>query len=283
MQKQLKTFEHQDFGKLHVIEIDGQPWFVGREIAGILGYGEGKKSSSALNNAVNKHVDTEDKGVTKMVTPGGRQNVVIINESGLYILILSSKLPQAKAFKRWVTSEVLPCIRKYGAYATPDTLENFKGNPQFAEALIDALAEEHSKNVALEGRVEELTPKAHYCDVVLLSDQAIPTSVIAKDYGMTAMFLNSLLHDLDIQYKVGGTWVLYHTHANKGYMKSRTFYKPGGDSVIHGYWTQLGRQFIYDSLALVGILPLAELEGPAQEVAAVVRHELNGYCDEFYD
>jgi len=261
----LQTFEHQDFGKVRVIEIDGQPWFVGREIAGILGYGEGKKSSSALNNAVNVHVDAEDKGVTKLMTPGGRQNVVIINESGLYSLILSSKLSQAKSFKRWVTSEVLPCIRRHGAYATKDTLENFKGNPQFAEALIDALAEEHSKNVALANKVNELSPRAHYCDMVLLSDQAIPTSIIAKDYGMTAMYLNSLLYDLGIQYKVGGTWVLYQAYANKGYMKSRTFYKPAGESVIHGYWTQKGRQFIYDALALVGILPLAELEELTRE------------------
>jgi len=111
----LQIFNNPEFGDIRIVKIDGEPWFVGKDIAEALGYGRGKSST----NAVKDHVDDEDKGVTKMVTPGGLQPMIIINESGLYSLILSSKLPNARKFKRWVTSEVLPAIRKTGHYETP--------------------------------------------------------------------------------------------------------------------------------------------------------------------
>ena len=103
---------HPEFGNLRGLTIDGEPWFVGKDVAAALGYGNGK----SLANAVAKHVAVEDKGVTEMMTPGGKQKMTIINESGLYSLILSSKLESAKAFKHWVTAEVLPTIRKTGGY-----------------------------------------------------------------------------------------------------------------------------------------------------------------------
>ncbi len=111
----IQVFSNPEFGEIRTIEQDGEPWFVGKDVAAALGYGEGK----SLANAVADHVEAEDKGVTEMVTPGGRQKMTIINESGLYSLILSSKLPKAKEFKRWVTSEVLPSIRKTGSYTVP--------------------------------------------------------------------------------------------------------------------------------------------------------------------
>ena len=106
MNSNLMIFENPEFGELRSLRMNGEPWFVGRDVAMALGYGKGK----SLNNAVSKHVDDEDKGVTEMMTPGGKQNVIIINESGLYALVLSSKLERAKKFKRWVTAEVLPSI-----------------------------------------------------------------------------------------------------------------------------------------------------------------------------
>lgn len=109
----LQIFSNSEFGNIRTVTIDGEPWFVGKDIAEALGYGKGK----SLNNAVATHVDEEDKGVTEMMTPGGKQNLIIINESGLYSLILSSKLPNAKKFKHWVTSEVLPALRKNGTYS----------------------------------------------------------------------------------------------------------------------------------------------------------------------
>ena len=104
---ELKIWENQEFGVLRVIEQDGEPWMVGKDVAQALGYGEGK----SLANAVANHVDPEDKGVTELMTPGGKQKMVVINESGLYSLVLSSKLPGAKRFRRWVTGEVLPSMR----------------------------------------------------------------------------------------------------------------------------------------------------------------------------
>jgi len=254
MNSTLQIFEHKDFGKVRTVTINGEPWFVAKDVTQALGY---KNSPDALK----KHVDAEDRRVLQKSQNATfdipTRGLSIINESGLYCLALSSKLPQAKTFRRWVTSVVVPSIRKHGAYATPDTLEQMMGNPQFTEALIDALAEEHSKNVKLTNQVAELAPRAHYCKMVLLSGGAIPVSVIAKEYGMSAMVFNSLLHDLGIQYKVGGCWVLYQAYANKGYMKTRTFYKLSGDSIIHSYWTQKGREFLYNTLAFADVFPLS--------------------------
>ena len=115
---ELQIFENPAFGKIRTLEIDGEPWMVGKDVAVALGYSQGKSPTNAIAN----HVDPEDKGVTEMMTPGGIQQITIINESGLYSLILSSKLPTAKEFKHWVTSEVLPAIRKRGAYGKPRAL-----------------------------------------------------------------------------------------------------------------------------------------------------------------
>ena len=112
---ELKIFNNEEFGKIRTVTIDNEPWFVGKDVAEALGYGKGK----SLNNAINNHVDNEDKGVTEMMTPGGEQKMTTINESGLYALIFGSKLESAKRFKHWVTSEVLPTLRKTGSYEMP--------------------------------------------------------------------------------------------------------------------------------------------------------------------
>ena len=135
MENQITVFASDKFGDVRIVQIGNEPWFVGKDIATALGYGEGK----SLANAVANHVDVEDKGVTKMMTPGGKQNVTIINESGLYALILSSKLPQAKEFKHWVTHEVLPSIRKHGAYLTDNALQEARTSPDFLMQLATQL------------------------------------------------------------------------------------------------------------------------------------------------
>ena len=147
---EMKLFENPEFGAIRTVEVGGEPWFVGRDVAMALGYGKGK----SLNNAVSKHVDDEDKGVTEMMTPGGKQNVIIINESGLYALVLSSKLERAKKFKRWVTSEVLPSIRKHGAYMTSDTIDKMINSPEFGIKLLTALRDEQDKRKALETELD---------------------------------------------------------------------------------------------------------------------------------
>lgn len=129
------VFDNPDFGSIRTVEIDGEPWLVGKDVAAALGYGKGK----SLANAISNHVDSEDKGVTELMTPGGMQKMTIINESGLYSLILSSKLPDAKKFKRWVTSEVLPSIRKTGGYAVPTTEKTLADLTAAVELLTERL------------------------------------------------------------------------------------------------------------------------------------------------
>ena len=247
----MQVFENTEFGKVRVVEIDGQPWFIGKDVADILGYTNSRK-------ALITHVDTEDKLAYRFVTSGQNRSMTAINESGLYSLILSSKLPQAKAFKRWITSEVLPAIRKHGAYITEETLEKMLGSNEFAKSLLDALAEEYVRNSVLLGKVEELAPKAVYCDTVLQCRDAIPVSLIAKDYGMSAITFNKLLHQLGIQYRAAGTWLLYQKYTGWGYTQTRTYRVDEKVSAIHTCWTQKGRLFLYETLKNCGIIPLIE-------------------------
>lgn len=161
----LMIFKNEEFGEIRSIEINNEPYFVGKEIAEILGYSNPLK-------AIREHVDEEDKGVNEMVTPGGKQSVIIINESGLYSLIMSSKLPNAKRFKRWVTSEVLPSIRKHGGYIAGQ--EQMTDEELMAKAVLMAnskIQELNHKNKELEMQNSQLTvvneimkPKADYFD-----------------------------------------------------------------------------------------------------------------------
>ena len=164
----ITTFANPEFGEIRAIDRGGEPWFVGKDVAQALGYGEGK----SLANAVADHVAAEDKGVTEMVTPGGRQKMTIINESGLYSLIFGSKLESAMRFKRWVTSEVLPAIRKTGSY----TAKPLSRSELMAQALIAAHDELEHKNA----QIAELTPKGIFADAVSASKQSILVGELAK-------------------------------------------------------------------------------------------------------
>ena len=176
MDNQITVFASDKFGDVRIVQIGSEPWFVGKDVATALGYGEGK----SLANAVANHVDVEDKGVTKMMTPGGKQNVTIINESGLYSLIMSSKLPQAKAFKRWVTSEILPAIRKHGAYLTDNALEEALTSPDFLIRLATQLKEEKEARLEAEKKIEEQKPKVIFADAVSASKTSILIGDLAK-------------------------------------------------------------------------------------------------------
>ena len=169
----LTAFSNPEFGMIRTVEIDGEPWLVGRDVARILGYAN-------PNDALAKHVDEEDKGVAKCDTPGGVQELAVINESGLYSLVLSSKLPNAKQFKHWVTAEVLPSIRKHGAYMTPETLEKALLNPDGMIKVLQALKEEQEKNKALASENEQMKPKALFADAVASADTSILIGDLAK-------------------------------------------------------------------------------------------------------
>ena len=152
MENNIKIFENSEFGKVRVVDVEGEPWFVGKDVAAVLGYTD-------VRQAIRKHVDDEDKGGVEMTTPGGTQKVVCINESGLYALILSSKLPKAKQFKRWVTSEVLPSIRKTGGYTLPAMSEI-----EMIAAVAKVAAEQERRLKLVEGKLEAAVDEIHIND-----------------------------------------------------------------------------------------------------------------------
>ena len=161
-------------------------------------------------------------------------------------------------FEAWVFDEVLPSSRKHGAYATADVLDSALNDPELALALLRRLRDEQGRTDALMDRVEELAPKARYCDQILRCKNAVPVTLIAKDYGLSATAFNRLPHDLGVQHKVGSAWVLYQKYAGNGYTRSHTYYTPGGIAVLHTCWTQKGRLFLYEFLRVRHILPAME-------------------------
>lgn len=254
MEIQTFNFENQ---QVRTIEIENEPYFVGKDITEILGY-------SNSRDALYKHVDEEDKLTSQIATSGQNRNMVVINESGLYSLILSSKLPNAKKFKRWVTSEVLPAIRKHGGYLTQEKIEEALLNPDTLINLATQLKQEREGRLIAEQRVNELTPKASYYDKVLSNKALVTITVIAKDYGMSGKAMNALLHKLGVQYKQGTTWLLYARYQKNGWTHSETVMITDKDcnekAVLNTKWTQKGRLGLYELLKRKGYLPVIERE-----------------------
>ena len=240
--KNLQVFKHELFGEIRTMTDEkGETFFVGKDVAKALGYDQTSK-------AILRHVDEDDCTKRTLIDSMGReQQAVVINESGLYALILSSKLPQAKAFKHWVTSEVLPQIRKTGGYIPTKDAEG----RQLTDLEILALAvkiqqktiEEHDR------AIEALAPKAEYCDEVLDSVSCFTTTQIAKELDMTVHDLTRLLLAKKVMYKQSGQYLLYADLARKGYARNRThgYYDAEGDHHTRTYlvWTERGRRFIH--------------------------------------
>lgn len=244
---------------------DGNPWWVLKDVCSVLDIGNSRDVMARL--------DSDEKGVDIIDTPGGKQEVSIINESGLYSVILVSRKPEAKKFKRWVTHEVLPSIRRHGLYATDELL----ANPDFLIQALQELKAERAKNAELtttisiqEQQIAEMKPKASYYDVVLNCKDAVSITTIAKDYGKSGRWFNEYLHNLGVQFRQGKIWLLYQKYAQHGYTTTKTHTYPGNDgtmhSKVHTYWTQKGRLFIYELLKDHGILPLIEQESEFEEM-----------------
>ncbi|MCI7714416.1 MAG: phage antirepressor [Lactobacillus johnsonii] len=247
---QLFNFENN---QVRTLLINDEPWFVGKDVAEILGY-------SKARNAIATHVDDDDKkGAPIQGDLGGTQEMTVINESGVYALVFGSKLPSAKKFKHWVTSEVLPTLRKTGGYTMPKT---------YLEALKAFTAEvEKNEMLSLENKIQiqqinELKPKADYTDRILKTTDLMTTTQIAKDYGMSAKQFNSLLHDYKVQFKQNGQWLLYSQYQSKGYTSSETveFDRPDGTVGVrlNTKWTQKGRLFLYGLLKKHDVVPTIE-------------------------
>jgi prophage antirepressor-like protein len=261
MNTNLQTWNYES-SEVRTIQKNGEPWWVLADVCKVLDLSNPSKVADRL--------EPDEKANFELGLRGGATNC--INESGLYAVILRSDKPQAKPFRKWVTNEVLPSIRKHGAYMTDQTLERALTSPGFLIELATQLKAEQAQRKQLETtvavqnqQIAELQPKASYYDVVLNCKDLISIGKIAKDYGWSAQKLNEYLHKHGVQYKQGKTWLLYQKYAGMGYTSTKTHTYHGDDGMEHAaephtYWTQKGRLFIYDLLKSDGIYPLIERE-----------------------
>ena len=221
-----QIFKNEEFGQIRTCTMNGETYFVGKDVALALGY---KNTMDALM----RHVDEEDKQTSGFTMGSHRYSMTVVNESGLYSLILSSKLDSARRFKRWVTSEILPAIRKNGHYELEQRTRKLE-----------------IRNTLLEEISAQQKPLTDYARHILSSTQTVTITQIAQDYGFTAVRFNELLKHLHIQHKVGGQWILYAPHIGKGYVQSFSSYfvQPDGEVQVklHTRWTQSGRLFLYE-------------------------------------
>lgn len=251
----LQVFNNNEFGSVRTLEINNEPWFVAKDVCDILDI---KNPTQALQN-----LDVDERTILNI----GRQgNTNFINESGLYTLIIRSRKSEAKKFRKWITSEVLPSIRKHGTYATDELLNN----PDLFISVLQDLKKEREEKAKLEGEnqmqkqiIGELQPKANYTDVILNNKGLVTITQIAKDYGKSGTEMNKLLHDLGVQYKQSNQWLLYTKYHDKGYTHSNTVDITRSDGTkdirMNTKWTQKGRLFIYNLLKEKNIYPLIEM------------------------
>ena len=223
-----EVFKNAELGSVRVVMVEEVPYFVGKDVAEILGYKD-------TSDAIKRHVDDEDKLTRRFTDSGQSREMYIVNESGLYSLILSSKLPSAKHFKKWVTSEVLPSIHKHGIYATDNVIDNILNNPDFGIELLTKLKEERA------ARVEAERKNA----ILMHVNKTYTITEIAKELGLkSAMQLNRILSEKKIQYQVYGTWLMYSNYSDCGYEEIKQEVLDSGKVIYHRRITQMGREFI---------------------------------------
>ena len=249
----LQIFNNDRFGQVRIIPVDGELMFVAKDVCDCL---EITKHRDAISR-----LDSDERGSVKLDTPGGKQDIAAINEYGLYSLVLSSRKPEAKDFKRWITHDVIPAIRKTGSYSMviPQTL------PEALRAYADEV-ESHNATKAIvaqqEQQIAEFKPGKDYVDKILSSKSCLAITQIAADYGLSAQELNKILHEAGLQRKVGDQWILYKQHMAKGFTKSETFTfcRSDGrlDSKITTKWTQKGRLEIHSILTKLNIHAVCE-------------------------
>ena len=260
MDNNIQIFNNEELGMIRIAGTSEAPQFCLSDICKILGL-----QAAAVTRRLEKDVISSHT----LLTSGGSQSLNFVTEDGLYDVILDSRKPEAKRFRKWVTSEVLPTIRKYGAYMTKDALERAIAEPDFLIQLATTLKEEKAKRLEAEQQCEaqkqiigEMEKKVSYLDLILSSTSTMTITQIAQDYGMSGQKMNKLLHGLHIQYKVSDQWILYAEYKDKCYVSSETIHFVTSEGVpcttLNTKWTQKGRLFLYDILKKEGILPKME-------------------------
>ena len=260
MDNNIQIFNNEELGTIRIKGTPDAPLFCLGDVCKMLGLRQGN---------VRERLEKGVVSTEPLLTSGGIQMVNFVTEDGLYDVILDSRKPEAKRFRKWVTSEVLPTIRKHGAYMTKDTLERAITEPDFLIQLATTLKEEKAKRLEAEQQCEaqkqiigEMEMKVSYLDLILSSTSTMTITQIAQDYGMSGQRMNKLLHGLRIQYKVGDQWILYAEYKDKCYVSSETIHFVTSEGIpcttLNTKWTQKGRLFLYDILKKEGILPKME-------------------------
>ena len=261
MDNNIQIFNNEELGTIRIKGTPDAPLFCLGDVCKMLGLRQGN-----VRERLEKGVVSTEPILDSL----GREQVAnFVTEDGLYDVILDSRKPEAKRFRKWVTSEVLPTIRKHGAYMTKDTLERAIAEPDFLIQLATTLKEEKAKRLEAEQQCEvqkqiigEMEKKVSYLDLILSSTSTMTITQIAQDYGMSGQRMNKLLHGLRIQYKVGEQWILYAEYKDKCYVSSETIHFVTSEGIpcttLNTKWTQKGRLFLYDILKKEGILPKME-------------------------
>lgn len=282
MNHQNQVFNHPQFGEICTVQQEeGKVLFKANDVARSLGYAEAAKA-----------VRTHCKGVSVLDTPIENQygTVVMqptkfISESDVYRLVMRSKLPEAEKFQDWVCEEVLPVIRKDGAYLSEKALQRAVTDPEFFIGLANAIRKEKEQRLEIESccteqqllidrqkeTIEELGKRSAYAETVLQNKDLVDITQIAQDYGLSGRRLNAILHEKRVQYKSGKQWILYAPYKGNGYVGSETSQLENGKTVMRTRWTQKGRLFIHDLLKADGILPVHEIETEQTETSSNIQ------------
>lgn len=282
MNHQNQVFNHPQFGEICTVQQEeGKVLFKANDVARSLGYAEAAKA-----------VRTHCKGVSVLDTPIENQygTVVMqptkfISESDVYRLVMRSKLPEAEKFQDWVCEEVLPAIRKDGAYLSEKALQRAVTDPEFFIGLANAIRKEKEQRLEIESccteqqllidrqkeTIEELGKRSAYAETVLQNKDLVDITQIAQDYGLSGRRLNAILHEKRVQYKSGKQWILYAPYKENGYVGSETSQLENGKTVMRTRWTQKGRLFIHDLLKADGILPVHEIETEQTETSSNIQ------------
>jgi prophage antirepressor-like protein len=264
MSNKLRVFNFEG-ADVRTVMKNGEPWWVLKDVCDVLGIEKYRDAAARLD-------DDEKTKIDPKYYFGLRSNepTTVVSASGLYSVILLSRKPNAKTFKRWAFGEVLSTIRKHGMYTTEELLDD----PALLYDVITKLRDERGKCKALETKIciqdqqlAELRSKASYYDVILNAKDTVSISRISKDYGKSVIWLNEYLRSKGVQFKQGDVWLLYAKHAEQGYTctKVQLYPAPNGEmhSKVHTRWTQKGRLYLYELLKVGGVLPLIEQERPA--------------------
>lgn len=253
---ELAVFNNEEFGEIRTITIDGEPWFVGKDVADVLGYSNSSK-------AILTHVDSEDKTFLMMDiadsqngnVPIGQTKTAIINESGLYSLIISSKLPNAKAFKRWVTADILPAIRKTGGYMTDELLAKCQKDPNVMFAFAEELLKLRDKTNALESKLDVAQPKVDFYDTFVSPNKCTGLRDTAKELGISERKFVNFLIDEKYLYRTPAKQLRpYAKKSNEGLFETKDWYTKSDIVSVRVFFTPQGKQFFHKKLIEKGLI-----------------------------